>query len=205
MSCVPKPESLAGPWVDQYCTWTAGAAPVSVEVVQIKDGSTSKMYKTLTGVDGINAFGVRMVQRAQDTMPTELPSLTTKLPQPGQESVGQQGTSSNSTEPAPAGSGLSKGAMVAIGVIVPVVAIAALVAFFMLWRKRRREALGVPGHTETPLHHLQVDNHKGYQSSTTQELPSHHQQAVEMPGTRAIAELSADTGPGAWQHQVDKK
>jgi hypothetical protein len=168
------------------------------------------MYMTLSGVDGINAYGVRMVQRAQDTMTTglEFPSVSTKLPQPGLESAGKQGPSSNSTEPA--GSGLSMGATVAIGIIVPVVAIAALVGFFMLWRKRRREAFSAPDHTDAPPHHLHVDDNKGYYSGTTQELtvqelPSHRQQAAEMPGAGAVAELAGDTGPAAWQHQVGKK
>jgi len=194
MTCV-DPESLAGPWVNQFCTWTAGNAQVSLEVVQIKDGGASRMIKTLSGVDGINALGVRMVYQATDLLTTGTPTSTSGS---SQTSAAKEGTS-GLVDSGP-GPSLSIGATVAIGVIVPVVLIAALVAFFLLWRKRRREAVGAtetaPEYQES--HHL--NENKVYYSGvaqTSHEL-SGPGQAIEMPGTRMVAELSADANPGAW-------
>ncbi|KAK0632606.1 hypothetical protein B0T14DRAFT_560281 [Immersiella caudata] len=187
MTCV-DPETLAGPWVNQFCTWTAGNARVPLEVVQIKDGSTSRMVKTLSGGDGINALGVRMVYQATD-LTTGTPASTTG---PSQTSA-VQGGNSGLAEPAP-GPGLSIGATVAIGVVVPAILIAALVVFFLLWRKRRREAFGA---TEAEAQESHNEN-KVYYSGVTQtpqelSIPG---QAVEMPGTRMVAELSADANSG---------
>ncbi|KAK4451423.1 phosphoinositide 3-kinase regulatory subunit 5 [Podospora aff. communis PSN243] len=199
MSCVPDPESLSGPWVNQYCTWTAGNARIPLEVVQIKDGGSSKMVKTLSGVDGINALGVRMVYQATDMTATGTPASTSG---PSQTGAAQGGISNLPN--AESGPGLSIGATVAIGVIVPVVVIGALVGFFLLWRKRRREAYGAT--TEAEVHdsqesqESQVEN-KVYYSGAPHEL-SVSGQALEMPGTRMVAELSGDARPGMWQHQT---
>jgi hypothetical protein len=191
MTCVPDPESLAGPWVNQYCTWTAGNTRIPLEVVQIKDGSTSKMVKTLSGADGINALGVRMVYQATD-MTTGTPASTSRPSQTGPTQGGISGLPS-----AGPGPGLSIGATAAIGVVVPVVVIGALVGFFLLWRKRRREAFGA---TEADAPESQVEN-KVYYSGTPQEL-SVPGPAVEMPGMQMVAELSDDARPGTWQHQT---
>ncbi|KAK0656873.1 hypothetical protein B0T16DRAFT_385506 [Cercophora newfieldiana] len=203
MTCVPDPESLAGPWVNQYCTWTAGNSRIPIEVVQVKNGSTSRSFKTLSGVDGINALGVRMVHQATD-IATSGPPTTTGPPTTSgpTQTPGGNGGSLGSTEPATSSQGLSTGATVAIGVIVPVVAIAALVGLFLLWRKRRREVFVAPKNhgDQTELQRTEVDENKVYYTGVPQELsvPAHH---IEMPGTRTVAELPADAGPGAWQHR----
>jgi len=195
MSCV-DPATLDGGWVNQYCTWTAGNSRIPIEVVQVSGGSTSRMFKTLLGGDGINALGVRMVHQATD-LPSSVPASTSS---PSPTSLPTQ-----ETPPLP-GSGLSLGATVAIGVTVPVVVLAMLMGLLMFWRKRRRKARGeilapAPGAPRNETEGSQYD--KVYYSGVPpapQELPSYWNRGLhpaEMPETRAAAELSGDARPAA--------
>lgn len=127
LSCA-DPSSLKDVWSTMFCTWEAPASPGTVISVTLSaDGITSTILSAMSAPGGLNAFGVRMVYESTD-MSTG-PSTATGTNSPGSTSAPPSGSNS--------GSGLSKGATAAIAVIIPLLAIAALVGGLMWWRRRR--------------------------------------------------------------------
>ncbi|KAL3963348.1 hypothetical protein ACCO45_000352 [Purpureocillium lilacinum] len=112
LSCVPNDRALSLAWKDKFCTWSAGDKKTVLLVTTERSGTTSTRAVTMTGKAGVNAYGLRMVYQESD-----LPKSTT---------AGETG------------GGLSTGAKAAIGVVIPLVAIAILVGAFFFIRRRRR-------------------------------------------------------------------
>ncbi|UNI20837.1 hypothetical protein JDV02_006887 [Purpureocillium takamizusanense] len=137
LSCVPNDRVLSLAWKDKFCTWSAGTQKTVLLVTSERSGTTTTRAVTMTGKAGVNAYGLRMVYQASD-----LPKSTTA----GQTSATRTGETGAATEtggddhPGDDGAGLSMGAKVAIGVGIPLVAIAILVGAFFFIRKRRRHA-----------------------------------------------------------------
>ncbi|KAK1757846.1 hypothetical protein QBC47DRAFT_166086 [Echria macrotheca] len=211
LSCL-NPATLDGPWKSKFCTWIAGTQTKAIPVTESGGGRTSTVTRTMSGVQGINAYGVRMVYQA-----TDLPSSSTAA-------AGSSGTGSSSSATPPAGSpispspaaessspssGLSTGAAVGIGVAIPVVVLGLLAALFMLWRKRRRERAAdiSPGaaagaYSDTATSQTKPDTHfyggppvYSEQQRAPSELAT-TQHAAEMSTTQMAVELPAEGRPG---------
>jgi len=134
LSCVPNDRSLSLAWKDKFCTWSAGDKKTVLLVTTERSGTTSTRAVTMTGKAGVNAYGLRMVYQESD-----LPKSTTA----GETSATRTGEAGAATETggddsAGSGGGLSTGAKAAIGVVIPLVAIAILVGAFFFIRRRRR-------------------------------------------------------------------
>ncbi|OAQ83636.1 transmembrane alpha-helix domain-containing protein [Purpureocillium lilacinum] len=134
LSCVPNDRALSLAWKDKFCTWSAGDKKTVLLVTTERSGTTSTRAVTMTGKAGVNAYGLRMVYQESD-----LPKSTTA----GETSATRTGETGAATETggddsAGSGGGLSTGAKAAIGVVIPLVAIAILVGAFFFIRRRRR-------------------------------------------------------------------
>lgn len=159
LSCV-KTSSLQSVWSTLFCTWIA-PEETSLPIVLSEDGVTSTVMSGFTSPGGLNAFGVRMVYQSSDLESrtgTDIPSTNTNDPEPVEGEDGGDGGGSGS-------SGLSQGATIAIGVVVPVVALAIIGALIFYWRSRKRQrAVDVPpagGSTQygqTPYGEMQQKN-----------------------------------------------
>ncbi|OHE99456.1 hypothetical protein CORC01_05256 [Colletotrichum orchidophilum] len=161
LSCVQDDMTLANVWETQFCTWMAGPATV-VDITRTDDGVVATQAVTMKNRDGVNAWGIRMVYQASDLLPQTTSAATTTVTGTGTEtaaarsgvtdaSASATGTAAgaeNTTSSANTG-GLSTGGIVAVAVVVPVVAIAALVGLFLWWRRRKHRYAGVKP-VETP-------------------------------------------------------
>lgn len=139
MSCVPDPESLSSDWVNLFCTWSAGdqetvVLVTSTSVLPVGDTTSITSAVTMSGGDGINAYGLRMLYEESDTMTSTTAATTTSS-----SSSATSATSAASTDESDDSSGgLSTGGIVALAVVIPLVVIAALVTAGF-WRRRRRQ------------------------------------------------------------------
>lgn len=136
--CVSEPDSLVGPWESMQCTWSAGDEQ-TVLLVTIDDDATVAV--TMTGGDGINAYGLRMVYEASDleettattTEASSTEQRSSSTPQPtGGDSDAADGNSSESSD-----KGSNNTVTIAVAVVVPVVLIALGIAFFLWYRRRK--------------------------------------------------------------------
>ncbi|CAI4212340.1 unnamed protein product [Parascedosporium putredinis] len=130
-----KTASLQSVWSTLFCTWIA-PEETSLPIVLSEDGVTSTVMSGFTSPGGLNAFGVRMVYQSSDV-------------------ESRTGTDL----------GALQGATIAIGVVVPVVALAIIGALIFYWRSRKRQrAVDVPpagGSTQygqTPYGEMQQKN-----------------------------------------------
>ncbi|KAG9259005.1 uncharacterized protein F5Z01DRAFT_669739 [Emericellopsis atlantica] len=141
--CVSEPGSLVGPWESMQCTWSAGDQQ-TVLLVTTDDDATVAV--TMTGADGINAYGLRMVYEPSDlegttATTTEASSTEQRSPSTPQPTDGDNdGADANSDESSDKGS--SNTVTIAVAVVVPVVLIALGIAFF-LWYRRRKSVQNV--------------------------------------------------------------
>jgi len=191
LSCL-NPATLAGPWRSLFCTWTAGTKAKAIDVTDSAGGRTSTVSHTLSGGQGINAYGLRMVYQSSDTInPTKTGIASSESP----ASISSQALTSNPT-------GLSTGATVAIAVVIPLVVLSLAAGFFFLRRRAAsqqherqddtaptisREALppkpqtyfygGPPNHPGGPVTELATST-----------------QSVEMSANQLFVELPADPG-----------
>ncbi|KID85078.1 transmembrane alpha-helix domain-containing protein [Metarhizium guizhouense ARSEF 977] len=155
--------TLSGSWLTLYCTWIAPPSSDSMlPVTTSENGITTTQTYGFHSPEGLNAFGIRMVYQSSDlsTKPTE--STTHRSASRPSGAAATSNASQATDEPG----GLSTGAKVAIGVVIPIVAIAALLGAFFWWRKRKHrhqvppQAAGkspTPRHAElngTPFHEL---------------------------------------------------
>ena len=141
LSCVADDKTLAGPFATLFCTWIAGPRTVLLVTSTDTAGAVQTSAATLEGGDGVNAFGIRMVYQSTDLAALRTTSATTTTattPASGTDAAGAP------TQTADAKTGLSTGAIVAIGVVIPLVLCAILgIALFFWCRKRRaRRAVG---------------------------------------------------------------
>lgn len=160
----------------------------------MNDDRTSIVPETFISPGGINAYGIRMVHQA-----TDLVERTTALPETTTSSI----TTTTTNAPNPdSGPGLSTGATVAIGVVIPLVVLAALtIGIAWWWRTKRQRPSAEYRSTasmSSPSEPQPEVRMKPYPGDVQQryELSSlGHHLAVEMPSTREAAEL-----PGDWTH-----
>ncbi|EFY87618.1 hypothetical protein MAC_06330 [Metarhizium acridum CQMa 102] len=144
--------TLSGSWSTLYCTWIAPPSSDStLPVTTSEKGVTTTKNLGFRSPEGLNAFGIRMVYQSSDlsTQPAESTTHGSASRSPGGAAT------SNASQVTDESGGLSTGAKVAIGVVIPVVAIAALLGAFFWWRKRKHR-YQVPPQTadksSTPLH-----------------------------------------------------
>lgn len=148
LSCVADPLTLSSVWKSLFCTWIAPHAPGTVVTITASgDGRTSTLTVPVTNPGGVNAYGVRMVYQASD-LPRQSSSSSSSTAAAGPGAGTAAAAASTTSDPATstastAGSsssstGLSTGATVAIGVVIPVIALAALITGLVLWWRRRR-------------------------------------------------------------------
>lgn len=142
--CVSEPESLEGPWVSMQCTWSAG----DEEKVLLVTSDSTTMGVTMSGGQGINAYGLRMVYESSDLeTSTSTPSETAK-PETGADVTGgpsETATNDSSSSTASADSadddaGLSTGAIAAIAVVIPIVLISLGLGLFFFLRRRKQQS-----------------------------------------------------------------
>jgi hypothetical protein len=168
LGCVTT-STLRESWSTLYCTWVAPPSSDStLPVTRVVNGVTTTSNLGFHSPGGLNAFGIRMVYEATD--------LTTQ----GTATTSSSRSSDTTTSKPPQDtqdSGLSTGAKVAIGVVVPVVVLAALLGALFYWRRRK------PRYEAPPL----VDD----------KPPS--QPNVELPGTQIheLMDHSQSTGAPA--------
>ncbi|KAJ6440284.1 transmembrane alpha-helix domain-containing protein [Purpureocillium lavendulum] len=211
LSCVPNPGALTQAWKDKFCTWSAGDKKTVLLVTTERSGTTSTRALTMTGKAGVNAYGLRMIYQESD-----LASGSTATSGGGETSATRTGeTSGAATETggggADDGAGLSTGAKVAIGVVIPLVAIAALIGAFFFIRRRRRRARDGPN--ELPAY--------GAGNADSKTLASAHSPAPppstgpgyaavpqELQGTEQVVELPGDVhhlSPAPQQQQQQQQ
>lgn len=207
LACAPNPQNLRSVWKSLFCTWVAPRAGKVVSATLSLDGRTSTVPVTLTSPEGLNAYGVRMVHQATDLAGLTTTATTATKTTIGTISAAATATATATGGPEPdSGAGLSTGATVAIGVVVPVVVLAALVAGVAWWWRKRRRApasatssgsipAAVP--VSVPMEARPTTSIKSSSSAMLQpqELPVPEHLAVEMPSSRLAAEL-----PGDWAH-----
>ncbi|KAI9172329.1 hypothetical protein HJFPF1_01829 [Paramyrothecium foliicola] len=91
MWCVEDANALRPPWVDYQCTWSAGNTVTEVVVTSSSRHETYSATITMSGADGVNAYGIRMVYEASDI------SKSTSTSSPSRKSVQSTATSSASS------------------------------------------------------------------------------------------------------------
>ncbi|KAF4965933.1 hypothetical protein FSARC_6320 [Fusarium sarcochroum] len=195
MWCVEDPGTLSGVWESLFCTWSAGNQEKVVLITTDINGTDSATTVTMSGAEGINAFGLRMVYE-----PTDIPNTDA--------STTDASTSGATNEPAQTsfedggnGAGISTGGIIAIAVVIPVVIIAALIGAFIWWRRRKHRS--TPGilaeYTDAPkeLPPSQGVNEL-YGSQAAQELPAISTFVSELPGDfpMGAATSTATSPPG---------
>ncbi|KAK1494601.1 hypothetical protein CTAM01_08955 [Colletotrichum tamarilloi] len=168
LSCVEDDMTLANVWETQFCTWMAGPATV-VDITRTDNGVVATQAVTMSDRDGVNAWGIRMVYQASDLVPkTTSGASSASATATGTAAAGSGATSGASATGTAAGAdntsgsatgaatsgassgGLPTGGIVAVAVVIPVVAIAALVGLFLWWRRRKHRYAGVkPAETPT--------------------------------------------------------
>ncbi|KAK0667331.1 hypothetical protein QBC41DRAFT_228703 [Cercophora samala] len=224
LSCVPSTAELSAVWRDQFCTFKARWTGAVVTVTVSSDGVTATQTKTFTSPQGINAFGVRMVHQTTDISPSSGdPPITTSSPTSQIQSLETSANPNTSPIAESTGSSLSTGAIVAIAVVIPILAILAGVGFFLWWRSRRALAVYKPpgdspsggSASESPGYRAGHPQQSGYMPQTntyhgsaallppqhgvsSKEMSNTYNAAAEMPGMgNNYAELPAtyDIGP----------
>ncbi|KAF7549083.1 hypothetical protein G7Z17_g6640 [Cylindrodendrum hubeiense] len=201
LSCLGDPTGLSGIWKSHLCTWSAGTKETVLLVTSTsltgRSTATITSAVTMSGTDGINAYGIRMVYHSSD-----LPATTTEITAETAAAT-SAATSTSTTTPSstysrsiatstgPASDedsgGLATGAIVAIAVVIPLAAIAMLIgAFFWFRRRKQREQnfTAVPTDTESPKElppDAMISELYGSMAAPPQELPT-PAVIVELPG-----------------------
>ncbi|KAM5348856.1 hypothetical protein ACJ41O_008679 [Fusarium nematophilum] len=191
MSCVEDPESLAGPWESMFCTWSAGDTQTVLLVTSDVSGTDTTTAVTMTGGDGINAFGLRMIYAASDIATTAETTRTGATNQPTQTSSGGGGNNG----------GMGTGGIVAIAVVIPVVVIAALIGAFFWWRRRKHRSAALSpddphAPKELPPDSVVRSELYGSDHAPPQELPSDMAFVSELPGDSPMRATASVSSPG---------
>ncbi|KAK5989837.1 hypothetical protein PT974_08099 [Cladobotryum mycophilum] len=178
LSCVDT-KTLHSVWSTLFCTWIApGGKGTSLPMTMSQNGVTSTPTIGFTAPGGLNAYGIRMVYEATDLETTKTKGLGTK------SKIGSTPTTTNKngSDPNSGGSsGMSEGAKIAIGVVVPIVVLGLLAGAFFWWR-RKRTTVADKEKQGSALSELQGSN------SHPTELPGQHPKpynAVELPANPA--------------------
>lgn len=182
LSCVTA-STLEGEFANFFCTWIAPKAETWMPITLSENGVTSTDKATFKSPDGLNAYGVRMVYQSSDLDPAKNTD-----PAAADEGGVKDGDGDGDD-------GLPQAGKIAVGVVVPVVAIAFAAAAFLFWRRLRKKralagATGVAGRsTELPNESKPPAVWGGYYP---EPAPNTH----EMPINNALpAELPTPTSP----------
>lgn len=189
-TCYTDPPAW-GAWSSYGCAAAMGTlvSEGPITIVATDAAGTTTTTTSLTNVnEGLNAFSVQIRWQASDLV---APKATTSsiistsvlstastgstvgsaVSSTAARSTATSGSSSNDAQAEQSSSGgLSTGAIIAIGVIIPIVVIIALVAGFFLWRRRRQARSGTrplsspPG---TPIAPLQAMSNPKYEMPAT--------------------------------------
>ncbi|KAK4193250.1 hypothetical protein QBC35DRAFT_100271 [Podospora australis] len=199
LSCV-DPLTLSNRWANLFCTWMAPESGAVITVTWSSGGSVSKETPTVAYPGGVNAFGIRMVHQSSDLFTA---SSTTATASP--TTTAQSDTQSNTAEPnTPPGatlasisppannSSLGTGAIVAIGVVIPLLAILTAIGFFLWWRRRKATGTAdVPfAQMPPPVGHGGYPVHSDYKYVYTGTAPA-DPYPQEMPAGTDRAEMAA--------------
>jgi hypothetical protein len=143
LSCVADPLSLSSVWETLFCTWIAPETGTVITTTE-RRGKTSVGTAQVTAPGGINAYGVRMVYESTDLYTST--SSTSSSSSSASDTTSTAATSSTAAagnspaiSSADSSSGLSTGAKAAIGVVIPLVVIGALILGLLFWRRRKRQ------------------------------------------------------------------
>ncbi|KAM6520804.1 hypothetical protein FSOLCH5_005585 [Fusarium solani] len=188
MWCVADPQSLEGPWESLYCTWSAGDSRTVLLVTTLVSGTESTSAVTMSGGDGINAYGLKMVYEASDIASTS--ATTTSDTTTAEETSGTSSTTELPAETTSSGGGgndggIGTGGIVAIAVVIPIVVIGALIGGFFWWRRRKNRTTAIP--TDDPDATKELPPSHGVSElygtqSIPQELPTGSSYVSELPG-----------------------
>ncbi|KAH6885357.1 hypothetical protein B0T10DRAFT_608547 [Thelonectria olida] len=198
MSCVPDPESLSSVWVDLLCTWSAGDTATVLLVTStsvLTDGSTTSLTSavTMSGGEGINAYGIRMIYDQSDTATSttaETSETSVSSSSSSQSATQTESSDDNDDDDDDSGGGLSTGAIAAIAVVIPLVAIAALIGAWFWYRRRKQQKQPVSElGTDSERKELPPDTARG-ELYGSQRFQSH-----ELENSTAPVELPGDDAP----------
>ncbi|KAK2598058.1 hypothetical protein QQS21_005769, partial [Conoideocrella luteorostrata] len=135
LGCVTT-STLSSIWSTLFCTWIAPKdSNFYVPLTTVANGVTTTQSVGLQAPGGLNAFGVRMVYQSSDMVTATTTTAKTTASTTDTSSGGS--STSNPSQSAGEPGGLSTGAKVAIGVVIPVVALAAIIGVFLWWRRRK--------------------------------------------------------------------
>ncbi|KAK4241771.1 hypothetical protein C8A03DRAFT_12005 [Achaetomium macrosporum] len=212
LSCVADPLTLSSWWETLFCTWIA---PETGTVITTTDtrGKTAVGTAQVTGPGGINAYGVRMVYQSTDlltstsTSSSSASATTSTAASSSTAATVSSPAVSDSASSANSSSGLSTGAKAAIGVVVPLAVIGALILGLVCWRRRRQVSVSPEQDYAAAApagHHQLMDQPKPpayYYGGPPQQQP-HEMQGTwhlpELPSSRqAAAELPAESTESA--------
>ena len=188
LSCVTT-STLQGAWSTLFCTWIAPGIPgTSLPVVTVNNGITSAVEEGFTSAGGLNAFGVRMVYQSSDLETTS--STSSLSPTTGSRTTtvttsSASGSGTPGTVAVGGSSGMSSGAKIAVGVVIPVVVLALIGGLCWFWRRQRganTNNSNIPGkesRQELPGHPTIVQGPPGELEGDSRMYNS----AVELPPT----------------------
>lgn len=183
LGCVTT-STLSGSWSTLYCTWIAPESPgTMLPLTSVVKGVTTTNNVKFTSPGGLNAFGIRMVYEASDLSTKTTGKTSSSSSSSASQSSGGTSTSNppQNTDTGDSG-GLSTGAKVAIGVVIPLVALAALLGAFFWWRRRKHSYQSPPQVEDKPPTQHQAELH----GTHINELMAHPHEPVELPGSNPI-------------------
>jgi len=128
-------------WGTFFCTWYCSKSTSLLMTLSSSSGVTSTVSVAYTPGMGLNAYGVRMVYENTDVPTTSASSSGSG----SASSPSASGTGGSQPK-----SGGTSGGTIAAAVVVPVVALLALGALYMWWRKRRQRMGSVEASSGTP-------------------------------------------------------
>ena len=188
MQCVTDAAKLSSVWKEMLCTWSAGNDETVILVTTVSNGTTEVPAITMSGGDGINAYGLKMIYEASDlTTSTSAASTSAET----SEETGAAATTSPAANDDSSSSGISTGAKAAIGVVIPLVVIAVLLGVFF-WYRRRKQRYGAVNAAATDddahkdIKELPPNNTISELYGTQQSPPS------ELAAPAIVSELPAD-------------
>lgn len=127
LGCVADPATLSGPFKNMLCTWSAGEEEKILMVTTFDDHNLKTMAVTMTGNQGVNAFGIRMVHDPSD-FSTSIPTATSPITaMPTMADLVDMGKSS---------SGISTDAKIAIVAMVPLILLGIGFLAYFIYRRR---------------------------------------------------------------------
>lgn len=130
LQCVDDPKALEGEYEHMFCTWSAGDHET---VLYATDGDGDVSAVTMSGREGINAYGLRMVYEPTDIVTSAEsathPERTEYSDPPENQSIFGRSMTGRG--------GLPTGEIVAISVVVPIIAAALAIGVFYWYQGRR--------------------------------------------------------------------